>query len=71
MLTRHWQQLDIFEDVSWNCSDDGKQYKRIQAKERIYKFLLGLNQDLDGVHGRTLGIKPLPSVREVFSEVRR
>ena len=71
MLTRYWQQLDMLEDVTWRCPDDGKQYKQIQEKERIYKFLLGLNRDLDEVQGRILSIKPLPSVREVFSEVRR
>lgn len=71
MLIRYWQQLDMLEDVTWKCPDDGKQYKQIQEKERIYKFLLGLNRDLDEVRGRILSTKPLPSVREVFSEVRR
>ena len=40
-------------------------------KDRIYKFLLRLNKDLDEVCGRILGTKPLPKIREVFSEVRR
>ena len=70
-LVRYWQQLDVLEDVTWSCSNDGKQYKQIQEKERVYKFLLGLNRDLDEVRGRILSIKPLPNVREVFSEVRR
>lgn len=34
-------------------------------------FLTGLNQNLDEVRGRILGRKPLPSIREVFSKVRR
>lgn len=33
--------------------------------------LAGLNQNLDEVRSRILGRKPLPSIREVFSEVRR
>ncbi|XP_024981511.1 uncharacterized protein LOC112518146 [Cynara cardunculus var. scolymus] len=37
---------------------------------RIFKFLMGLSEDLDEVRGRILGIKPLPPIREVFSEVR-
>ena len=61
----------MLEDVTWKCSDDGKQYKPILEKERIYKFLLGLNRVLDEVHGRILSIKSLPNVREVVSEVRR
>ena len=32
--------------------------------------MLGLNRDLDEVRGRVLGTKPLPKLREVFSEVR-
>ena len=34
-------------------------------------FLAVLNHDLDEVCARILGRKPLPSMREVFSEVRR
>ena len=40
-------------------------------KKRLYKFLISLNKNLDGVRGRILGTKPLPSIREVFAEVRR
>jgi len=40
-------------------------------KKRLYKFLVGLNKNLGGVRGRILGTKPLPSIKEVFVEVRR
>ncbi|GAV58382.1 UBN2_3 domain-containing protein [Cephalotus follicularis] len=70
-LTRYWQQLDMLEDIKWHCPEDTQQYNKILEKERIYKFLLGLNKELDEVRGRILSIKPLPSVREVFSVVRR
>ncbi|KAG8373786.1 hypothetical protein BUALT_Bualt11G0061300 [Buddleja alternifolia] len=69
MLIRYWQQLDMLEDVTWRCSVDGRQYKQIQEKERVYRFLLGLNRDLDEVRGRILSTKPLPGVREAFSKV--
>nr|KYP57493.1 hypothetical protein KK1_003757 [Cajanus cajan] len=26
-LGRHWQQLDIYEDVQWSCTEDKKKYK--------------------------------------------
>lgn len=32
---------------------------------------MGLNKNLDKVRGRILGMKPLPNIREVFSEVHR
>lgn len=37
----------------------------------IYKFLAGLNIEFDEVRGRIICRKPLPSLGEVFSKVRR
>ncbi|KAG8391052.1 hypothetical protein BUALT_Bualt01G0147800 [Buddleja alternifolia] len=70
-LTRHWQQLDIYEELVWKCHEDELLHKKVVEKERIYKFLLGLNKNLDEVCGRVLSIKPLPSVRKKNSEIRR
>lgn len=41
------------------------------GKERVYDFWAGVNWELDEVRGRILGLKPLPSIYEVFTEVRR
>ena len=41
-----------------------------QNSGAIFKFLMGLNKDLDDVRGGVMGTKPLPSLREVFSKVR-
>ena len=70
-LTHYWQQLDIYDEIRRSCIEDNKQYKPLVEKDRIYKFLLGLNKDLDEVQGRILGTKPLPKIHEVFSKVRR
>ncbi|RVW53455.1 hypothetical protein CK203_083782 [Vitis vinifera] len=69
-LTRYWQHLDLFETHSWKCSDDAATYRKIVEQKRLFKFFLGLNRELDDVRGRIMGIKPLPSFREAFSEVR-
>ncbi|KAA8525055.1 hypothetical protein F0562_007081 [Nyssa sinensis] len=69
-LTWNGQQLDMFDKCDWKCPEDGIKYRKIIEKKRLYKFLLGLNKDLDEVRGRITGLKPLPSVREAFSEVR-
>ena len=37
---------------------------------QIFKFFVGLNIEFDEVRGRIIGWKPLPSLGEVFSEVR-
>ena len=61
----------MFEKYTWACTKDGTLHREIIEQKRVFKFLLGLNQNLDEVRGRVLGTKPLPKIREVFSEVRR
>ncbi|RVW30614.1 hypothetical protein CK203_097625 [Vitis vinifera] len=51
---------ELFSNIQANCG----------TKETVQVFL-GLNRELDDVRGRIMGIKPLPSLREAFSEVRR
>ncbi|KAF7825162.1 Retrovirus-related Pol polyprotein from transposon RE1 [Senna tora] len=68
-LNWYWLQLDMFECPEWKCSEDAATYQKLVEKERIYKFLLGLNKSLDDVRGRILSVKPLPSLREVLSTV--
>ena len=66
-----WQELDLFNLCEWRDPEDGVLYQNIVARERVYDFLAGLNRELDEVGGRILGLKPLPSIDEVFAEVRR
>ena len=61
----------MFETTKWDCPMDAIKYKKNVEKKLIYKFLLERNKNLDVVRGRILGIKPLPNIREVTSEVRR
>ena len=71
MLTRSWLQLDLYETHPWKCVDDSSIYQQIVEQKRTIRFLLGLNKDLDEVKGRVMGIKPFPTIREAFAEVRR
>ncbi|RVW84718.1 hypothetical protein CK203_046677 [Vitis vinifera] len=70
-LTHHWQQVDMFEELQWECPVDSIKYKKNVEKERIFKFMLDLNKNLDEARGRILGIKPLSSIQEAFFEVQR
>ncbi|KAL5574355.1 hypothetical protein UlMin_023952 [Ulmus minor] len=65
-LTRCWQQLDMFEIHSRKCPSDFALYKKIVEQNRTFKFLLGLNKDLDKVRGQIMGIKPLPTIGKPF-----
>jgi len=70
-LVELWQEMDLFHEITWESSADGRKYDKIVEKERIFDFLYGLNSDLDEVRGWLLGTKPFPSMKEVFAEVRR
>ena len=71
LLTRNWRQLDTFETNDQDYPTDKAKYKKILERKHVYKFLLGLNKNLDKVRGRIMGMKPLPSIREAFFEVHR
>ena len=46
------------------------QFKKKMENERVFEFLMGLNCKLDDVRSRVLSRQPLPSIREVFFEMR-
>ena len=56
LLTRNWRQLDMLEINDWDCPTNA------DGKKRVYKFLLGLNKNLDKGRGKILGMKPLPNI---------
>ncbi|KAL6323722.1 hypothetical protein AAG906_002190 [Vitis piasezkii] len=70
-LKRIWQDLDLFNTYEWKSAEDGLHHKETMEDNRIFKFLAGLNVEFDEVRGRIIGRQPLPSIGEVFSEVRR
>ncbi|XP_073064583.1 uncharacterized protein [Primulina eburnea] len=69
-LTRLWQKIDLYDNHKWTCSDDSILYNKVVETKRVFKFLSGLNKELDDVRGRVLGTKPLPTLSEAFSSVR-
>lgn len=70
-LKRVWQDLDTFNTHEWKSIEDCNHHKKTVEDSRIYKFLAGLNVEFDEVRGRIIGRSPLPSIGEVFAEVRR
>ena len=58
-----WQELDLFYGFEWVCATDSACFKKMMEKDRVFEFLVGLNKELDEVHGRILGKEPkLPSI---------
>ena len=70
-LKRIWQDLDLFNTYEWKSAEDGLHHKKTMEDIWIFKFLVGLNVEFEEVRGRIIGRQPLPSIGEVFSEVRR
>lgn len=66
-----WQELDLNLEETGKCPEDNAQYQRKVESERVFEFLAGLNHELDDMRGRVLIQRPLPSIWEVFPEVRR
>lgn len=70
-LKKLWKELNLFNNLAWKDPDDGIMYNRMLARDRVSDFLAGLNIVLDEVRGRLSGLKPVPSIDEAFTEVRR
>ena len=66
-----WQELDQCYDDVWENANDCARHMKREENDWVYMFLAGVHHSLDDVKGRILGRKPLPSIREVFSEVRQ
>ncbi|XP_035549022.1 uncharacterized protein LOC118349258 [Juglans regia] len=63
-----WQELDLCYEDEWDCPNDSVRHRK---RGEMIEFMCFSRDDLDEVRGQILGRKPLPSIREVFSEVRR
>ncbi|KAK3226014.1 hypothetical protein Dsin_005876 [Dipteronia sinensis] len=70
-LTRLWQDLDMFYDHKLKDLGDGVYFQKVTENSRIFKFLASLSVKFDEVRGRIIGRQPLPSLNDVFAEVRR
>ena len=70
-LSKLLQELDLFTHHNWSGPTDVALYRQILTHERTYDFLAGLGRSLDEIQGRILGVKPLPSLDEIFAEVHR
>jgi len=40
ILTELWQEMDLFHEITWECSANGRKYDQMVEKERIFDFLL-------------------------------
>lgn len=63
--------MDVFKDFDWDYLENVAKYRKNVEKDRVSKFLLRLNKNLDEVREKVFGIRPLPAIQEAFYEVHR
>ena len=68
-LQNLWLELDHYEQFEAKCTEDAALLKRYKEKDRIYKFLTGLNNEFDPVRIQVLG-KELSSLNETMAAFR-
>ena len=44
-----WQEMDYYQNLLMKCSEDATMLRRFVDRERIFKFLVGLNIEFDQV----------------------
>ncbi|KAI9095344.1 hypothetical protein K1719_026378 [Acacia pycnantha] len=67
-----WQKIDLNTvEEKWACDHDAAIYRKRVDDYKVFQFLAGLNESLDGVRRRILERSSMPSPGEVFAEVRR
>ena len=71
MLKRLLQDLDLFNTYEWKSPEDYIHHRKMVENDRVFKFLVGLKVEFDEVRGRIIGRGSLPSLEEVFAEVRQ
>ena len=64
-----WIELDQYQNLKMKCSKDTTKLAQFIEKDRIFKFLIGLNPKYDPIWVQMLGKEKLPSLSKMFYTV--
>lgn len=64
-----WQELDHNQHLFLACAEDSAMISSMIERDRIFEFLNGLNKEYEQIRSFLLRMEPLPSLREVFSNI--
>ena len=70
-LQKLWRKIDFRRPNPMKCGEDILIYKSNIQEDRVYVFLVGLDDRLDKSRSDVLQIKPFPSVEQAYAHVRR
>jgi len=65
-----WQDHDLFNTCKQKTTKDAK-HQQQTVGGRTFQFLVGLNKELDEIHGRIIGRAVSSSLGEIFVKVKR
>lgn len=65
-----WDELDKFESLEMKSSADSAAFAEFIERERLFRFLWGLNSQYDRVKVQIVSKEKLPPITEVFYIVR-
>ncbi|XP_049931297.1 uncharacterized protein LOC116267855 isoform X2 [Nymphaea colorata] len=68
-LKSKWEDLDYYFDDTWDRPQDQVHHLAKEWEIRVFLFLIGLNEDLEGIRSQILNSDRLPSIEEVYSRV--
>jgi gag-polypeptide of LTR copia-type/Retrotransposon gag protein len=66
-----WREIDFRRPNPMKCKEDIEKYNQVMQEDRVYTFLDGLDDRLDGVRADVLQLTPLPTVEQAYARVRR
>lgn len=64
-LSLIWQEMDLCREAVW-CACGCVMLHQVEAVDRVYDFLTGLNSQFDGVQARILSQQSIPSLMGVL-----
>ena len=62
-----WQELDHYRNITTMCPNDVATFKKLIEQDRVYDFLVGINNDFDQARIQILGKEKLPTLNKVMS----
>lgn len=66
-----WKEMDFRRPNPMTSPNDIEKHNQLVQEERVYTFLDGLDDHLDGIRADVLKTKPFPTVEQAYAMVRR
>nr|VVW53386.1 unnamed protein product [Nymphaea colorata] len=68
-LKSKWEDLDYHSKATWHCHDNQMQYVAKEWENRIFLFLVGLNDEFENIRSQILNSEESFSIEDVYSHV--